>query len=198
MGRAARFRGVDTNLDSQFRPERARLSASLETSNGRSQISALAAPEIKRVSRETRTLRQEESGSSTRGTRRWRAGKTITGSEARVIWEREKWAGAPRASTTYTEKRPEMSNYRHASSPRDGDDGPRRDDERCVLELEKKLFDALCELKALRPLRVQALELPELRGKLRRKTEQCATLCVNPRGARPVNGGSLSLSFSLP
>ena len=57
------------------------------------------------------------------------------------------------------------SKQRYDTSEFDGDA------KRAVAALERRLFDALTELKGLRPLRREAAELPILQGKLRRATE---------------------------
>ncbi|KAJ8598602.1 hypothetical protein CTAYLR_001701 [Chrysophaeum taylorii] len=89
----------------------------------------------------------------------WRQGKTISASEARLIWERDTFVGAARASLLdHREGVPPVPSASPATT------------------LEVKLYHALAELKALRPLRGQLRELPLLRGKLRKKTEDCDRL----------------------
>jgi hypothetical protein len=96
---------------------------------------------------------------------KFRRGETISRSEARLIWERETYEGAARASSDKVQEHLLPSKQRYDTSEFDGDA------KRAVAALERRLFDALTELKGLRPLRREAAELPILRGKLRRATE---------------------------
>ena len=96
---------------------------------------------------------------------KFRRGETISRSEARLIWERETYEGAARASSDKVKEHLLPSKQRYDTSEFDGDA------KRAVAALERRLFDALTELKGLRPLRREAAELPILRGKLRRATE---------------------------
>ena len=101
---------------------------------------------------------------------KFRRGETISRSEARLIWERETYEGAARASSDKVKEHLLPSKQRYDTSEFDGDA------KRAVAALERRLFDALTELKGLRPLRREAAELPILRGKLRRATEDVETV----------------------
>lgn len=102
----------------------------------------------------------------------WRAGRTITGSQAMEIWERERLNGGAKAS---------LAELRSPWIQHD-DDKDSRDfkAEARILKLEVQLSKALAEIRALRPLRHQGQELPVLRGQLRTKSEECERLrnCV--------------------
>ncbi|KAH8074568.1 tudor domain-containing protein [Aureococcus anophagefferens] len=106
---------------------------------------------------------------------KFRAGESISRNEARAIWEREKFDGAPRASEQYVASHELPLRARYDTSTF----ADREDYERAVAKLERRLFEALSELKALRPLRSEALQVPILRGKLRRSSEECEILAEN-------------------
>ena len=106
---------------------------------------------------------------------KFRAGESISRNEARAIWEREKFDGAPRASEQYVASHELPLRARYDTSTF----ADREDYERAVSKLERRLFEALSELKALRPLRTEALQVPILRGKLRRSSEECEILAEN-------------------
>lgn len=96
----------------------------------------------------------------------WRSGRTITDNQAREIWERETFDGAARAA---------LATMR-AGPPETDDVQPAKDPQCAILALEVKLSKAVAELKALRPIRCQARELPVLRGKLQKVSEDCERL----------------------
>ena len=96
---------------------------------------------------------------------KFRRGETISRSEARLIWERETFEGAQRRSSDAVKEHLLPSKQRYDGAEFDPDAA------RAIATLERRLFDALMELKGLRPLRREAAELPILRGKLRRATE---------------------------
>ena len=96
---------------------------------------------------------------------KFRRGETISRSEARLIWERETFEGAQRRSSDAVKEHSLPSKQRYDGAEFDPDAA------RAISTLERRLFDALMELKGLRPLRRDAAELPILRGKLRRVTE---------------------------
>ncbi|KAH8047674.1 tudor domain-containing protein [Aureococcus anophagefferens] len=106
---------------------------------------------------------------------KFRAGESISRNEARAIWEREKFDDAPRASEQYVASHELPLRARYDTSTF----ADREDYERAVAKLERRLFEALSELKALRPLRSEALQVPILRGKLRRSSEECEILAEN-------------------
>ena len=76
---------------------------------------------------------------------KFRAGESISRNEARAIWEREKFDGAPRASEQYVASHELPLRARYDTSTF----ADREDYERAVAKLERRLFEALSELKAV-------------------------------------------------
>ena len=107
---------------------------------------------------------------------KFRAGESISRNEARAIWEREKFDGAPRASEQYVASHELPLRARYDTSTF----ADREDYERAVAKLERRLFEALSELKALRPLRTEAVELPfTSRSSTRTSTPRARLTCTS-------------------
>ncbi|KAK7234390.1 hypothetical protein SO694_0020108 [Aureococcus anophagefferens] len=105
---------------------------------------------------------------------KFRAGESISRNEARAIWEREKFdeRRGPASSTSRpTSCRCARATTRRPSRTARTTSGPSRS--------WSGGSSALSELKALRPLRSEALQVPILRGKLRRSSEECEILAEN-------------------